>query len=71
MKFTNFQHKVNNGKKWSRESVKAAMDILAEEFTPLSDARSEAEFRRMAAKNLLMKFYLGTNTLKTTGGLSG
>jgi len=51
--------------------VKAAMDILAEEFTPLSDARSEAEFRRMAAKNLLMKFYLGTNTLKTTGGLSG
>ena len=49
-----------NGKKWSRENVEAAMDILAKEFTPLSDARSEAEYRRVAAKNLLMKFYLET-----------
>ncbi|MFA5781035.1 MAG: xanthine dehydrogenase small subunit [Bacteroidales bacterium] len=52
-----------NGKKWSRESVKAAMNILAEEFTPLSDARSEAEYRRMAAKNLLMKFYVETKKM--------
>ncbi len=50
-----------NGKKWSRENVEAAMSILAEEFTPLSDARSKAEFRRVAAKNLLMKFYVETN----------
>ena len=46
------------GKKWSRENVEEAMQIIANEFTPLSDARSEAEFRNIAAKNLLMKFYL-------------
>ncbi|NTW32155.1 MAG: xanthine dehydrogenase small subunit [Bacteroidetes bacterium] len=46
------------GKKWSKKNVEEAMNIVAEEFTPLSDARSEAEFRTIAAKNLLMKFYI-------------
>jgi xanthine dehydrogenase small subunit len=48
------------GKKWNRENVETAMKILEKEFTPLSDARSEAEFRSTAAKNLLLKFYLET-----------
>jgi len=52
--------KLFTGKKWTRENVESAMKILAEEFSPLSDARSEAEFRKTAAKNLLMKFYLET-----------
>jgi xanthine dehydrogenase small subunit len=47
-----------NGKKWSRENVDGAMKILSEEFTPLSDARSEAAYRSTVAKNLLMKFFL-------------
>ena len=47
-------------KKWSRENVEQAMDILSGEFTPLSDARSEADFRTAAAKNILLKFYLDT-----------
>lgn len=49
-----------SGKKWNRESVESAMKILAEEFTPLSDARAEATYRNIAAKNLLMKFYQET-----------
>lgn len=49
------------GKKWTRETVKEAMDILAGEFTPLSDARAGAEFRKTVAANLLLKFYLETN----------
>lgn len=48
------------GKKWSRENIEAAMEILGEEFTPISDARSEALYRKTAAKNLLMKFYQET-----------
>ncbi len=48
------------GKKWARENTDAAMKILSEEFTPLSDARSEATYRSTAAKNLLMKFFLET-----------
>jgi len=48
------------GKKWTRENIEAAMKILSDEYTPLSDARSEATYRNTAAKNLLMKFFLDT-----------
>lgn len=48
------------GKEWVRENVEQAMEIIAKEFTPLSDARSGAEFRTIAAKNLLMKFWSET-----------
>jgi xanthine dehydrogenase small subunit len=48
------------GKKWSRENIEAAMEILIGEFVPISDARSEARYRKIAAKNLLMKFYQET-----------
>ncbi|MFA5403461.1 MAG: hypothetical protein WC358_00835 [Ignavibacteria bacterium] len=48
------------GKEWNRENVESAMKVLYMEFKPISDARASAEFRRVAAKNLLMKFYLET-----------
>lgn len=48
------------GKKWNRETVENAMEIIYSEFEPLSDARAGMEFRRIAAKNLLMKFYMET-----------
>jgi len=48
------------GKKWSRIIVEEAMKVLAEEFSPITDARAGATFRRLAARNLLMKFYLET-----------
>lgn len=48
------------GKKWIRENIESAMEILVEEFTPISDARSEAIYRKVAAKNLLMKFFRET-----------
>ena len=48
------------GKKWSRENVESAMKILAGEFNPISDARSEAEYRKTVACNLLLKFFLET-----------
>ena len=54
-------------KKWTQENIKAAMEILFNEFLPISDARADAEFRKIAAKNLLMKFYQDT---KNEGSLA-
>lgn len=48
------------GKPWNRNIVEQAMEIIGNEFTPLSDARSGAEFRTLASKNLLLKFWSET-----------
>ncbi len=50
------------GKLWDRENIEKAMDLITEEFTPISDARSGAEFRTTVSKNLLLKFWSETNT---------
>jgi len=50
-----------SGKKWTRSVIEEAVQILRAEFKPISDARAEADFRRIAAGNLLMKFYLENN----------
>ena len=34
------------------------MRDLDDAFTPLSDMRASAEYRRLVARNLLLKFYL-------------
>lgn len=46
------------GKTWTRETVEAAMSLIDSDFTPLSDVRGSARFRSIAARNLLMKFWL-------------
>ena len=45
------------GKPWDRSTVEKAMDILDGEFNPISDARSGSVFRKIAARNLLLKFW--------------
>jgi xanthine dehydrogenase small subunit len=52
------------GKIWSREIVEEAAGIIYNEFTPISDTRSGAEFRRLIAKNLLVKFWSETGNSK-------
>ena len=49
-------------KPWTRSNVEHAMKILVHEFTPLSDARSGAEYRKLVAGNLLLKFYAESST---------
>jgi xanthine dehydrogenase small subunit len=46
------------GKSWVQSTVEEAMEILYTEFTPISDARSGEEFRRLASRNLLLRFFL-------------
>jgi xanthine dehydrogenase iron-sulfur cluster and FAD-binding subunit A len=48
------------GKPWSRRNVEAAMPLVAGAFTPIADARSGAEARTIAARNLLLKFWNDT-----------
>ena len=49
-------------KPWTRANVEHAMKTLIHEFTPISDARSGAEYRKLVAGNLLLKFYSETST---------
>lgn len=48
------------GKPWNEATVEAAMQKYSEDFTPLTDMRATAEYRALAAKNLLLRFYVET-----------
>ncbi len=48
------------GKSWTRETVQQALPLLEKDFTPISDVRGSAAFRRSVARNLLLKFWLET-----------
>jgi xanthine dehydrogenase small subunit len=52
------------GKPWSEATVEAALGAYDSDFTPLTDMRASAEYRQVAAKNLLMRFYLETTGTK-------
>jgi len=60
---TKFAKKTENyliGKEWNVSTIEKAQEILYNEFEPLSDVRSGIEYRKLLAKNLLLKFYLYT-----------
>lgn len=46
------------GKAWSRETVEAALPAFETDFQPLTDWRASAEYRMLAAKNLLVRVFL-------------
>ena len=45
------------GKRWSEEAVKSVLPILRTEFTPISDVRGSAEYRRGLITSLFEKFF--------------
>jgi xanthine dehydrogenase small subunit len=51
------------GKPYTEQNIREAMQILANEFTPISDARAEAQYRQQVATNLLLKFFDNTKTI--------
>ncbi|WP_025030442.1 xanthine dehydrogenase small subunit [Nitratireductor aquibiodomus] len=51
------------GKPWTQETVEAALSAYERDFQPISDMRASADYRMMAAKNLLRRFYV-----ESTGG---
>ena len=46
------------GKAWTLDTVEAAMQALEDDFEPISDMRSTADYRIRVAKNLLERLYL-------------
>ena len=53
------------GKAWTEETVDAAIPAYDLDFKPLTDMRASAEYRGLAAKNLLRRFYLETTGTQT------
>ncbi|TSA18585.1 xanthine dehydrogenase small subunit, partial [bacterium] len=49
------------GKQWDRRHVEEAQRLVDADFSPISDVRGSAEFRRVAARNLLLKFWSETS----------
>ncbi|HQP04459.1 MAG: xanthine dehydrogenase small subunit [Bacteroidales bacterium] len=49
-----------NSREWNRKYIEQAIQILSEEFTPISDARADANYRKNVAANLLLKFFIST-----------
>ena len=52
------------GKPWTTETIEAALPAFAVDYQPLTDMRASAEYRLLAAQNLLRRFHL-----ETTGGV--
>jgi xanthine dehydrogenase small subunit len=46
------------GQAWSQTTVARAMEVLKSEFTPISDMRASADYRREVLGNLLQRFWL-------------
>ncbi|MEK1928257.1 MAG: xanthine dehydrogenase small subunit [Pararhizobium sp.] len=49
------------GQLWNEETVKAAQTAFEQDYQPLTDWRATAAYRMLAAKNLLMRFFLETS----------
>ncbi len=54
------------GQAWNHASVSRAMLALSEDFSPIDDLRSSANYRRTAAANLLLKFFQQTVAQRPT-----
>lgn len=50
------------GKNWDEETVQQGMDMLKQDFQPMSDMRASAAYRRQVSANLLYRFYLETSS---------
>jgi xanthine dehydrogenase small subunit len=48
------------GRKWTQALVDGALDAYAQDFTPLSYMRASAEYRMLASRNLLLRFFAET-----------
>ncbi|MEK0082389.1 xanthine dehydrogenase small subunit [Benzoatithermus flavus] len=48
------------GRPWSEATVKAAMQALERDFTPITDMRATAGYRLKVAQNLLMRLFVET-----------
>jgi xanthine dehydrogenase small subunit len=48
------------GQDWNEDNLRLAMDLLAQDYAPLSDMRASSDYRMKAAQNLLRRFWFET-----------
>jgi xanthine dehydrogenase small subunit len=48
------------GLRWNEANLRMAMDMLAQDFAPLSDMRASSSYRMQTAQNLLRRFWFET-----------
>jgi xanthine dehydrogenase small subunit len=48
------------GRPWTEATIEAAIPAFAKDFQPITDMRASAEYRLLAAQNLLRRFHLET-----------
>ena len=49
-----------NGQPWNETTLRAGMEALAKDYTPLTDMRASANYRMRTAQNLLRRFWMET-----------
>ncbi len=49
------------GGEWNEDAVQSGIEALAADFSPISDMRSTADYRRRVCGNLLKRFYLDSS----------
>ncbi|WP_426343311.1 xanthine dehydrogenase small subunit [Pseudoduganella sp. R-32] len=49
-----------NGQPWNEATLRACVDALARDYTPLTDMRASANYRMRTAQNLLRRFWMET-----------
>jgi len=59
------------GQEWSEEAVNAAIDLLGEDFQPISDMRATSGYRLEVCRNLLYRFWLETTNDKIATDVYG
>lgn len=50
---------------WERQTIDRAMEKFADDFVPMSDMRASAGYRLLAAKNMLLRYYLEDQGVQT------
>ncbi len=58
------------GQPWTEATARAAMIALDADFTPLSDLRASADYRRQVARGLLMRLWLETRPAQALASAS-
>ena len=59
------------GAAWTEATVQGAMAALESDFTPITDWRASADYRRRVAQNLLMRAYIETTDPEAETRLAG
>jgi xanthine dehydrogenase small subunit len=58
------------GQRWTESTLRAAQAALDADFTPLTDLRASADYRRLAARGLLERLWLETRTAQPVAAAS-